>query len=210
MIRTLLSPIYLWLRKLFFSIPESEKFVGKISDWLDNKINADALEQEFNQRYAKDSDALTRGDLEQAAEQRYPSARFPWLWRLLSSIPADMQKPVIIDGRLPGGISVYENIAAKYIDKVTVTKAKKYAVISAAFWTSLFFIGIFGVTTLMQMSALQHVPLGSGVQRQNVQNLSAYRRKLRCHVLTASRWRTYGYCACGAGVGKTAAHTSKN
>ncbi len=174
LVRILVSPIYMGLRRLFLSIPDAHRIVSRVSDWLDTKVNADRLESQFNSRYGNHSDALTRGDLAAAAEERYPSARFPWLWRPLSSIPADMQRPVIIDGRLPGGRLTYENLAAKYADKITVAKAKKYAIIGAAFWSLVFFVFMFGLTSFMQASALHHVPLGSGAERQQVQNLTAY------------------------------------
>lgn len=174
LVRTLISPIYMGLRRLFFCIPDAQRVVSRVSDWLDTKVNADKLESQFNRRYGSHSDALTRGDLAAAAEERYPSARFPWLWRPLSSIPTDMQRPVIIDGRLPGGLMTYENLAAKYADKITVAKAKKYAIIGAAFWSSVFFVFMFGLTSFLQASALHHVPLGSSVERQQLQNLNAY------------------------------------
>lgn len=174
LIRTLISPIYMMLRRIFLAIPAAGQIVSKVSDWLDTKINADKLESDFNRRYSRDKDALTRGDLLAAAEERYPSARFPWLYRSLASIPEDIQRPVIIDGRLPGGLSTYENITAKYADKITVAKAKKYAIIGATFWALMFFVFLFGLTTLMQLSALDKVPLDSGVARQQIHSLPAY------------------------------------
>lgn len=174
LIRTLISPIYMVLRRIFLTIPAAHQIVSKVSDWLDAKISADKLESDFNRRYGQDKDALTRGDLLAAAEERYPSARFPWLYRSLASIPEDMQRPVIIDGRLPGGLTTYENLAAKYADKITVAKAKKYAIIGATFWTLVFFVFMFGLTTFMQLSALDKVPLGSGVARQQIHSLPAY------------------------------------
>lgn len=129
------APVRLALKPLLwalFKVPGAKR----AGDALWSKLTDESLERFFDRMFRNSDNALLRGDIEALARQRYPESRYPHLW--MKDIPEDLQRPLVIDGRLPNGASP-ATLAPTFIDTVLVGQAYRRAVLAGLFWA---FMGI--------------------------------------------------------------------
>lgn len=130
------APVKLAIRPLLwlgFKIPGAER-AGK---WLWSQMTDEALERFFDRKFRNAERPLLRGDLEAYAAQRWPKERFPHLW--MENIPEDLQRPLVVDGRLIDGSSPAAVMAPNFVDTVLVGQAFRRAVLAGLFWA---FVGL--------------------------------------------------------------------
>lgn len=74
----------------------------RIAGYIDTTPDqfGDEIVSRLDKKFAKHEDALVAGRLEEHSKKAYPASKFPELY---SDIPADIRRPIIIDGRLITG-----------------------------------------------------------------------------------------------------------
>ncbi|WP_334666766.1 hypothetical protein, partial [Streptomyces cyaneofuscatus] len=127
-VRIVLKPL-LWA---LFKVPGAKR----VGDALWSRLTDESLERFFDRAFRNSDDDLLRGDIEALARKRYPESRYPHLW--MKDIPEDLQRPLVIDGRLPNGASP-ATLAPSFIDTVLAGQAYRRAVLAGLFWA---FMGI--------------------------------------------------------------------
>lgn len=114
----------LWL---FFRVPKTKA----LADLFWARLTDASLERFFDRVFGDNADPLKAGDLEAVAQQRYPKERYPHLW--MTDIPEDLERPLVIDGRLPDGSSP-ASLAPAFVDTELVGQAYRRAVLAGLFW----------------------------------------------------------------------------
>lgn len=123
------APVRLVLRP-FLLLLARVPLLGRLSAWFWSKATDSAIAGFFDARFASSKDPLRRGDIEQVATNRWPKERFPHLWM---QAPADLVRPLVVDGRLPDG-SRPADLAPRFIDDALVGQAFRQAVFAGLFW----------------------------------------------------------------------------
>lgn len=153
----------LWLA---FKIPGVER-AGK---WLWSQMTDEALERFFDRKFRDAKHPLLRGDLEAYAAQRWPKERWPHLW--MENIPEDLQRPLVVDGRLVDGSAPAAVMAPNFVDTVLVGQAFRRAVLAGLFWG---FIGLVAWHPQMYLGA----SLGDGMAQAGARSAQAQADKRR-------------------------------
>jgi len=163
------APVKLSIRPLLwlaFKIPGVER-AGK---WLWSQMTDDALERFFDRKFKDSKNPLLRGDLEAYAARRWPKEQFPHLW--IENIPEDLQRPLVVDGRLIDGSSPAAVMAPNFVDTVLVGQAFRRAVLAGLFWG---FIGLVAWHPQTYLGAT----LGDGIAQAGARSAQAQADKRR-------------------------------
>ncbi|MFB0827739.1 hypothetical protein ACEU07_20905, partial [Chromobacterium violaceum] len=129
------APVRLAIRPmlwLLYKIPSAKR----LAEALWSKLTDESLQRFFDRRFRNSESPLLRGDIEAVARLRYPEARWPHLY--MADIPEDLQRPLVVDGRLIDGSSP-ASLAPAFVDTVLVGQAYRRAVLAAIFWA---FVGV--------------------------------------------------------------------
>lgn len=132
---TVEAPVRLAIRPLLwmlYKIPGAKR----LADALWSKLTDESLQRFFDRRFRNSESPLLRGDIEAVARLRYPEERWPHLY--MADIPEDLQRPLVVDGRLIDGSSP-ASLAPAFVDTVLVGQAYRRAVLAAIFWA---FVGV--------------------------------------------------------------------
>ncbi len=124
------APVRFVLKPLFWLLGKIP-FVGRLSRWFWEKATDSAIAGMFDRVFRHSRSPLVRGDIEHVAKHWWPESRFPHLWM---TVPEDLRRPLVIDGRLPGGARPAETLAPKFIDDQLVGQGFRLGVLSGLFW----------------------------------------------------------------------------
>lgn len=108
--------------------------LGRLSAWFWSRFTDSAIEGVFNRAFGRSPHPLLAGDLDRVAAAWWPKERFPHLW---TPVPADLRRPLVVDGRLPDGSRPASELAPTFIDSTLVGQAFRQGVMSGLFWLVL-------------------------------------------------------------------------
>lgn len=176
------APVKMAIRPLLwvaFKIPGVER-AGK---WLWSQMTDEALERFFDRKFRDAKHPLLRGDLEAYAAQRWPKEQWPHLW--MENIPEDLQRPLVVDGRLIDGSSPAAVMAPNFVDTVLVGQAFRRAVLAGLFW------GVVGLVAWHPQTYLG-ATLGDGMAQAGARSAQAQADKRQAGSGMALAYQTAG------------------
>lgn len=124
------APVRIALKPVLWALIKFPAVKGA-ADLVWSKLTDQSLDRFFDRCFRNSEDELLRGDIEAVARQHYPEGKFPHLYR--KDIPEDLQRPLVVDGRLPNGASPAA-LAPAFIDTVLVGQAYRRAALAGVFW----------------------------------------------------------------------------